>query len=382
MKSSMRIVDANINRVAEGIRVIEDFFRFSFDSENNFDVQNIDKKKSNKPVESFNLAESLKIVESLRELRHKVRKSAYDIIPELLTTRDVDGDIGFNISQNSTLDKREEGTLDIITANFKRIQEGLRSIEESLKSMSHYAAAKQYESLRYISYNLEQECFRFMEEQTKKDQQKRKFPVTDIYCLTDHALSCGRSNIEVVNEMIRAGVKIIQYREKERPSCEKYRECVQIREMTKQAGVTFIVNDDVALAMMVGADGVHIGQSDYPVEAVRKLVGQDFIIGLSTHAPEEAIRAQNAGVDYIGVGPIYSTKTKKDVCAPVGHAYLEYVVKNISIPFVAIGGIKESNMHEITSRGATCIAMVSEITGAADIGAKIESIRRKIRAMD
>ncbi|MBF0412328.1 MAG: thiamine phosphate synthase [Desulfamplus sp.] len=369
----MRIVDANLNRVAEGIRVIEDFFRFNFDSENNFDVKTFDNRENH-----IKLVEPPKLVESLRELRHKVRKSACGIMPELLTTRDVDGDIGFNISQNSRLDKREEGTLDIITANFKRIQEGIRSIEESLKSMNYYAAAKQYESLRYTSYNLEQECFRFMEEQTKKEQQKSKFPVTDIYCLTDHALSCGRSNIEVVNEMIRSGIKIIQYREKERAAFEKYRECVQIREMTKAAGVTFIVNDDVALAMMVGADGVHIGQSDYPVEGVRKLVGQDFIIGLSTHAPEEAVKAQNAGVDYIGVGPIYSTKTKKDVCSPVGHAYLEYVVKNISIPFVAIGGIKESNLHEITSRGARCVAMVSEITGAADIGAKIESIRQKI----
>lgn len=373
MKSCMRIVDANLNRVAEGIRVIEDFFRFSFNSENNFDLKPFDNRENH-----IKLVEPPKLVQSLRELRHKVRKSACSIMPELLTTRDVDGDIGFNISQNSRLDKREEGTLDIITANFKRIQEGLRSIEESLKSMNHYEAAKQYESLRYTSYNLEQECFRFMEEQTKKEQQKSKFPVTDIYCLTDHALSCGRSNIEVVNEMIRAGVKIIQYREKEKASLEKYRECVQIREMTKAAGVTFIVNDDVALAMMVGADGVHIGQSDYPVEAVRRLVGQDFIIGLSTHAPEEAVKAQNAGVDYIGVGPIYSTKTKKDVCSPVGHAYLEYVVKNISIPFVAIGGIKESNLHEITSRGARCVAMVSEITGAEDIGAKIESIRQKI----
>lgn len=381
MKSCMRIVDANLNRVAEGIRVIEDFFRFSFNSENNFDVKTFDNREKHiKLAEPSKFVESSKLVESLRELRHNVRKFTANISFELLTNRDVKEDIGFNISQNSTLDKREEGTLDIITANFKRIQEGLRSIEESLKSMNYYEDAKQYESLRYASYNLEQECFSFMTQQQK--QRKSKFPVTDIYCLTDHALSCGRSNIEVVNEMIRAGVKIIQYREKEKAAFEKYRECVQIREMTKAAGVTFIVNDDVALAMMVGADGVHIGQSDYPVAAVRRLVGQDFIIGLSTHAPEEAVKAQNAGVDYIGVGPIYSTKTKKDVCSPVGQAYLEYVVKNISIPFVAIGGIKESNLHEITSRGAKCVAMVSEITGAEDIGAKIESIRRKIRAMD
>lgn len=208
---------------------------------------------------------------------------------------------------------------------------------------------------------------------------KTRFPETDIYCLTAEALSCGRDNITVVREMIDAGIKVIQYREKEKSSLEKYRECVRLREMTKKHGVTFIVNDDVALALMIGADGIHIGQTDYPVEAVRALVGDDFIIGLSTHAPEEARKAQAAGVDYIGVGPIYSTQTKKDVCAPVGHSYLEHVVANISIPFVAIGGIKEDNLHEITRRGGTCLAMVSEITGAENIGLKIQNIRKKIK---
>ncbi len=198
---------------------------------------------------------------------------------------------------------------------------------------------------------------------------------TDIYGVTAEEYSLGRSNTEIVTGMIDAGIKVIQYREKEKKAREKYRECVKIREMTGRAGVTFIVNDNVDLALMVGADGVHIGQDDLPPEKVRELVGNDMIIGLSTHSPAQAREAVKAGVDYIGVGPIFATRTKKDVCSPVGLEYLEYVANNINLPFVAIGGIKESNISEVSRRGARCIAMVTEIVGAGDICARVRSLR-------
>lgn len=201
---------------------------------------------------------------------------------------------------------------------------------------------------------------------------------TDIYALTAEEYSLGRSNIEVVEQLVAAGIKIIQYREKDKKKLYKYQECVKIREITEAAGVTFIVNDDIDLAMAVKADGVHIGQEDLPIEEVRRLVGKEMFIGLSTHSPEQARDAVRRGADYIGVGPIFATSTKKDVCAPVGLEYLEYVVNNISIPFVAIGGIKEHNILEVKNRGATCIAMVTEMVGAEDIKGKIKSIREKI----
>lgn len=148
--------------------------------------------------------------------------------------------------------------------------------------------------------------------------------------------------------------------------------------MTREAGVVFIVNDDIDLALAVDADGVHVGQEDLPVEEVRRLVGKDMIIGLSTHSPEQARDAEKRGADYIGVGPVFATNTKKDVCAPVGLEYVEYVVKNIKIPFVAIGGIKEHNIAEVKKRGASCFAMVTEIVGAKDIPAKIKALREKL----
>lgn len=130
---------------------------------------------------------------------------------------------------------------------------------------------------------------------------------------------------------------------------------------------------------LVKADGVHIGQEDLPIEKVRELVGTDMIIGLSTHSPEQAQDAVARGADYIGVGPIFKTHTKKDVCEPVGLQYLGYVAKNLSIPFVAIGGIKEYNIREVKDRGAKCICMVTEIVGAEDISEKVRCIREKLR---
>lgn len=200
---------------------------------------------------------------------------------------------------------------------------------------------------------------------------------TDLYCLTAEKFSNGRSNIEIVERIIASNVKIIQYREKEKSMLEKYNECLKIRQMTKRAKVTFIVNDDVALAMAVDADGVHIGQDDLPIKEVRKIVG-DKIIGLSTHSPEQAQKAVLDGADYIGVGPIYTTHTKSDVCDAVGLEYLDYVENNLDIPYTAIGGIKLHNIDEIILHKAKCVSMVTEIVGARDIPALIHAIRLKM----
>jgi len=198
----------------------------------------------------------------------------------------------------------------------------------------------------------------------------------DLYGITAEEYSLGRKNPEVVRMMVDAGIKVIQYREKEKKMRAKYQECLEIRKITESVGAVFIVNDHPDLAVLTGADGVHLGQDDLPPGAVRRLVGEEMIIGLSTHSPEQAREAEEGGaVDYIGVGPVFPTSTKKDVCAPVGLSYLDYVVKNIRLPFVAIGGIKEHNAGEVWQRGARCLAMVTEIVGAEDIAAKVRALR-------
>ncbi len=208
---------------------------------------------------------------------------------------------------------------------------------------------------------------------------KSRFPETDIYCITASQFSLGRSNLEVVRQMLEAGIKLIQYREKDYTMLQKYRECLSIRDLTARYDACFIVNDDVHLALAVESDGVHVGQEDLPVEKVRELVGDKMLIGLSTHSPEQADKAVKSGaVDYIGVGPLYGTNLKKEPMAPVGLGYLDHVIRHHQIPLVAIGGIKEGNVAEIIKHGAACVCLVTEIVGAQDIGAKIQSVRAQI----
>ena len=201
------------------------------------------------------------------------------------------------------------------------------------------------------------------------EKSKKQILAEGIYGITAERFSEGRGNLEVVAEMIRGGITTIQYREKkhQKDVGEMYVECQQIRELTRKHGVTFIINDHVDLALLVDADGVHVGQEDLPVEAVRRLIGDDKIIGLSTHSPEQMARAVAIGADYIGVGPIFATQTKENVCDAVGLQYLDYVAENCTIPFVAIGGIKEHNISEIVSRGTKSICLVTEIVGSDDI---------------
>jgi len=197
-----------------------------------------------------------------------------------------------------------------------------------------------------------------------------------IYGITAEKFSNGRSNIEVAKEMIAGGIRIIQYREK-RPHKSfalMLEECRALRALTHEAGVLLIINDYPDIAQLVDADGVHVGQDDFPVNEIRKLIGAHKLIGLSTHSPEQAEAALEAGADYIGVGPIYSTQTKEDVCAPVGLEYLAYVVKHSPLPFVAIGGIKEHNLGEVLARGAQTVCLVTEIVGADDIAATVNRL--------
>ena len=197
---------------------------------------------------------------------------------------------------------------------------------------------------------------------------------TTIYGMTAETFSYSGDNIYDVGKMLEAGVNVIQYREKEKSGIEMYRQCVKIREMTADAGALLIIDDFTDLALAVGADGVHIGQEDMPIEAVRAISPDNFIIGLSTHSPEQALDAIKRGADYIGVGPIYETHTKKNVCAPVGLEYLDFVVQNTDIPFVAIGGIKEHNISEVFAHGAPCVCLVTDIVGSQDIPGKIRRL--------
>lgn len=198
-----------------------------------------------------------------------------------------------------------------------------------------------------------------------------------LYGITGDNFANGKSNYECVEEMIKGGIKIVQYRDKFKSTREKVEEAKAIKKLCHKNNVLFIVNDDVAVAMLVDADGVHVGQDDMKPDDVRKLIGINKIIGLSTHSEEQGMAAyNNENVDYIGVGPIFPTTTKDT--APVGLEYLEFAVKNLHLPFIAIGGIKEYNIDEIIKRGAQRICLVSDIVGAENICKKIINLNSKI----
>jgi len=201
-----------------------------------------------------------------------------------------------------------------------------------------------------------------------------------IYGITAEEFAQGRSNEQVVRAMIAGGIRIIQYRAKG-PGVSHRRileECRRIRDLTHEAGVLFIVNDHADIALLADADGVHVGQDDLPVADVRALIGENKLVGLSTHTPEQAKSALDQGADYIGVGPVYATQTKPDACDPVGLNYVSYAAQHIPLPFVAIGGIKTHNIQEVAAHGAKTICLVSEIVGAADIAATVRQLNEQL----
>lgn len=335
MKSFNRLLDANVNRASEGIRVLEDIARFVYNTK--------------------------ELSKELRNKRHSLRKIFKHKDEKFLDARDLSSDVGVQVTKEDTLDKKENIN-SLVRANFKRVQEAMRNMEEILKIMNHYKESKELESLRYDFYTLEKAFQKNMRPHIPKG----------IYGITAENFSNGKSNYEVVEEMINSGVKIIQYREKNKTLREKLREAKKICELCKEKGVLFIVNDHVDIALMVDAHGVHVGQEDMPVEEIRKIIGANKIIGLSTHSREDAENALLKDIDYIGVGPIFPTTTKDRKA--VGLDYLEFVENNINLPYIAIGGIKESNVKEIIKRGAKRIALVSEIVGAENIKEKIQRI--------
>ncbi len=343
MNNSYRIIDANVNRASEGLRVLEDHFRF---------IRN-DKR----------------INAELRELRHRVRDTLKHLDGILVSSRDSSDDNGLTISQSSEID-RKSSAKEFFTANFKRVQEAVRSIEENLNLTGNYQEAKLFEKIRFDVYTLERSASGII---------KRTLP-EGIYCITAGEYSNGRSNAEVVREMLQAGIKIVQYREKEENKSRKemLAECIEIRKMTKKAGALFIVNDFLDIALLCGADGIHCGQDDLPVSEIKR-IAPHLIAGVSTHSPEQAYKAVKDGADYIGVGPVFATKTKKNVCDAVGLEYLEFVIKNIDIPFVAIGGIKEHNISQVLEKGAKAVALVTEIVGAENIREKIGQLNNKFK---
>lgn len=200
-------------------------------------------------------------------------------------------------------------------------------------------------------------------------------PDYSIYLVTDDGCLQGRALIDCVREALEGGVTLVQYRAKTASSAEMYAEAQELKALCDSFKVPLIINDRLDIAMAVGAAGVHLGQDDLPCAAARKLLGEDYIIGVSAHNPAEAKAALQSGADYLGCGAVFGTATKADV-KKLGKDGLAAICKAKGLPVVGIGGVTADNYREVRAAGADGAAIVSGILAQPDISATVRAIAK------
>ena len=200
-------------------------------------------------------------------------------------------------------------------------------------------------------------------------------PDYSIYLVTDDGCLQGRELLDCVREALEGGVTLVQYRAKTASSAEMYAEALQLKALCDSFKVPLIINDRLDIAMAVGAAGVHLGQDDLPCAAARKILGEDYIIGVSAHNPAEAKAALQSGADYLGCGAVFGTATKADV-QKLGTDGLAAICKAKGLPVVGIGGVTADNYREVRAAGADGAAIVSGILAQPDIRATVRAIAR------
>ena len=192
--------------------------------------------------------------------------------------------------------------------------------------------------------------------------------IRGLYVIVDPEQTLGRDVVEVARQALEGGASLIQWRDKSRDKGEQLPQLLALHDLCRQHGALLIVNDHADLALVVGADGVHLGQKDLPAAAVRAFVPADFIVGVSTNNVEEARRAQADGASYVAVGALFPT-TSKAVTRPASPERLREVKQAVSVPVVGIGGISEGNIDQVLAAGADAVAVISAVTAAADVRA-------------
>lgn len=200
-------------------------------------------------------------------------------------------------------------------------------------------------------------------------------PDYSIYLVTDDGCLQGRALIDCVCEALEGGVTLVQYRAKTASSAEMYAEALQLKALCDSFNVPLIINDRLDIAMAVGAAGVHLGQDDLPCAVARKILGADYIIGVSAHNPAEAKAALQSGADYLGCGAVFGTATKADV-KKLGTDGLAAICREKGLPVIGIGGVTADNYREVRAAGADGAAIVSGILAQPDISATVRAIAR------
>jgi thiamine-phosphate pyrophosphorylase len=331
MPAIARLLDANVNRAREALRVIEDLARFALDEP---DVSG-----------------------EAKQLRHELRTAidSLDAPPGWLEfNRDTPGDVGTAFTTSSEM--RRESLHDIAVAAGKRLGEAFRVLEEAGKVIDPAFAAT-IKSLRYRAYDLESRLLLRLGA-GRTQQWSLCLLLTQSLCLLPWR--------DVLRQAMEGGADCIQVREKSMDGGCLADHVLEVVAITRPRGVSVIVNDCADVAVAAGADGVHLGQRDLSVRDVRRVAGRALLVGVSTHNAQEAAAAVAAGADYCGVGAMFPTALKADR-EPAGPSLVAaFVSRHPETPHLAIGGIAPDNVAEVVAAGARGIAVSSAICGAPD----------------
>jgi thiamine-phosphate pyrophosphorylase len=340
-----RIIDANFNRAREAIRVIEEFCRFALNS--------------------------APLTERAKQLRHELSAAVGKLdASRLIASRDTLGDVGVDKTVENQLTRTE--LHDCLTAACKRLTEALRALAETIQTEDPPLARK-IENLRYAAYTLEKDIVLISDA-------AEKFRRIRLYIIITSNLPADV--ISLAHRCVAGGADCIQLRAKDIEDDKHFALADEFVKICRTGGVLSIINDRVDIAVAAGADGVHLGQNDLPIEHVRKLQLAPLIIGKSTHSPQQLRTACDEFPTYVSLGPIFATPTKP-TAPPVGLEYVKQgteMLAETGIGHVAIGGVDLDNIEQVLSAGAKTIAVCRAVTQAPDPASACQALKDKITA--
>ncbi len=320
-----QIIDANLDRAREGLRVLEDWARFAL-GENN-------------------------CVAKIKNYRQILGKNHLEVYKQ---SRNHIEDQCKGLTHQEQNNRRSSDQ--IISSNAGRVQEALRVIEEFSRVHNH-ELSKIASEIRYEIYTLEIDLL--SSNKFKKSEEILK--ENDLYVITDQ-----KDNLlEIIEEILIAGVRIIQHRFKTGTDKDHLKEAIQIKNLCKRYNSLFIINDRLDIALASNADGIHLGQDDLDLKTARKLLGYSKIIGISANNEVDISNALKDGCNYIGIGPVFETATKKGK-KPIGIEKIKTLTKDVDIPWFAIGGINSKNISYLKSKGFKKVALVSQLMNSED----------------
>lgn len=340
--STIRLLDASLNRVTEGLRVVDDYVRFILDDAH--------------------------LTRLAKQIRHDLVAAA-KVIPreQRYASRNMAGDVGASITTESET-TRQDATA-VCQASCERTKQSLRSLEEYSKLFAGDLAA-QFEQLRYRFYELEAALGRTLNSRER---------LRDVrLCVLINGCETEAAFCALVGQLIDAGVGMIQLRDKKLGDRELQQRAEMLVGLTTDSTTLAIINDRADIAATAGADGVHLGQDDLSPIAARKIIGPDRLIGVSTHSIEQARRAVIDGANYLGAGPTFPSQTKSFDEFP-GLEYLQQVATEIALPTFAIGGINTENAGQVIETGVERIAVCGAVTQSKDREAAIRKLLKVLR---